>query len=86
MDGCEASVRFPPLLSQWCPRGFEPHGNQSQPPASRTGRISAKTEPSSIASKNPENNYPELAKIVQAWPRLRPELKAAIRAIIDASK
>jgi hypothetical protein len=33
--------------------------------------------------QNPGNDYSELAKVVRAWPRLRPELKAAIRAIID---
>jgi hypothetical protein len=40
---------------------------------------------SSIASPNPESDYSDLAKVVQAWPSLLQELKAAIKAIVDTS-
>jgi len=42
--------------------------------------------PSSIASSNPGNDYSDLGKIVQAWPPLRPELQAVIKAFADAAK
>ena len=41
---------------------------------------------SSIASPNAGKLCPELEKIVAAWANLRPELRAAILAIVSTSK
>lgn len=66
--------------------GLEPPERHSESTAAAGGSESEKTQASSIASLNQGNHSPELAKLVAAWPNLRPELQAAILAIIESAK
>jgi hypothetical protein len=66
--------------------GFEPPVGVSQEVDGYEPDVVFEALPSPIASPNSEKPCPGLAKVVFAWPGLRPDLRAAIVAIVEASE
>ncbi|MCF7689247.1 MAG: hypothetical protein K9M98_10310 [Cephaloticoccus sp.] len=66
--------------------GFEPTHPLRQDIDFKESCESGEAQSSPLASPIEGKFSPELEKIVQAWDTLRPELKAAISAIIESTK
>lgn len=66
--------------------GFEPTHPLRQDIESTGVCESGEASSSPLASLKSTPLSPELEKIVRAWATLRPELKAAIRAIVDSAR
>ena len=66
--------------------GFEPPVGPEQDVDGYDPDVDWEALPSPGASPNSEKPCPGLAKIVFAWPGLRPELRAAIVSIVEAAE
>ena len=66
--------------------GFEPSVCVEQDVDGYDPDVVFEALPSPIASPNSEKPCPGLAKVVFAWPGLRPDVRAAIVAIIEATE
>ena len=66
--------------------GFEPPVGVSQEIEGYDPDVVWEALPSPIASPNSEKSCPGLAKVVAAWPGLRPDLREAILTIVEATE
>ena len=70
---------------QIAPRGFEPLNNNSKAPANKQLTKNSNPVLSTSLDKTLQK-YPEIERIITAWPELPEHIKAAIKALIQAYK
>jgi hypothetical protein len=72
-------------ISRIAPRGFEPLNTNQQ--TTNNKRLTEKQNPVLSTSLDKTlQKYPEIERIITAWPELPEHIKAAIKAMIQAYK
>jgi hypothetical protein len=67
-------------------KGFEPSAENSEVLPNQQSSETAKVGCTQIRAQIPDSASPDLAKVVAAWAKLSPPLKAAILAIVNSSQ